>query len=574
MRSRSNALRAALVACATFLATQPLWRPLTNAAAQSSDKVVRPLFDLRSPERSPFPSDAFTVADANQNTGRRVNLPTPQDCVAHASECEDVAILNQLDGFNMQPRISLPFDGDIYPSSATSETIFLVRLRDALTKRSGERQVVGINYIVWDPTAKELSFRPDNALDQHTTYALVVITGVRDVTGNPIGVADQATASSTPASPGSRRVFDEAASNVRKLGAVARGLQIATLSVFTTQSFSHVFERMRDVIAKAPAPQLNLKVGPNATPAIFDVTTLQSFTVNAHINVKDPLTAQPLPNAIKNLHLIPNSVGRLAFGNLPALDFTVRPSGHLPMIATRTGTLPPPRAMDVAFNLWLPAATQPSTGWPVVMCGTPANANKNACSPLVSVFASQGFAVISWNNMGHGYGSLTTTTVTRTDGSSVTVATPGSGYDADGNGTIAVYEPQYAPPLTRCIAARAPHFRGLHLCCNWFVLSRRASTLIVTDSTSSTGHAFISSDSRTPRCMACSPSPTSPRFGPQHSRPLREHRLRCGACRRLRVPDLATPSPRVPVTDQRARADQHRRRAGRRTTLQRKPAAA
>ena len=42
--------------------------------------VVRPLFDLRSPERSPFPSDAFTVADPNQNTGRRVNLPMPQDC--------------------------------------------------------------------------------------------------------------------------------------------------------------------------------------------------------------------------------------------------------------------------------------------------------------------------------------------------------------------------------------------------------------------------------------------------------------------------------------------------------------
>ena len=40
-----------------------------NAAA-----VVRPLFDLRSPERSPFPSDAFTVPDNNQNTGRRVNL--------------------------------------------------------------------------------------------------------------------------------------------------------------------------------------------------------------------------------------------------------------------------------------------------------------------------------------------------------------------------------------------------------------------------------------------------------------------------------------------------------------------
>ena len=30
-------------------------------------EAVRPILDLRSPERSPFPSDAFTVADANQN---------------------------------------------------------------------------------------------------------------------------------------------------------------------------------------------------------------------------------------------------------------------------------------------------------------------------------------------------------------------------------------------------------------------------------------------------------------------------------------------------------------------------
>ena len=55
----------------------------------------------------------FTVADARQNTGRRVNLPMPQDCVTHASDCEDIALLNQLDGFNMQARISIPFDGDI-----------------------------------------------------------------------------------------------------------------------------------------------------------------------------------------------------------------------------------------------------------------------------------------------------------------------------------------------------------------------------------------------------------------------------------------------------------------------------
>jgi hypothetical protein len=56
----------------------------------------------------------------------------------------------------MQPRISVPFDGDIDPSSASSEAIFLVRPRDALTKRNGARRVVGTNYFVWDLRRRQI----------------------------------------------------------------------------------------------------------------------------------------------------------------------------------------------------------------------------------------------------------------------------------------------------------------------------------------------------------------------------------------------------------------------------------
>ena len=34
-------------------------------------------FDLANPQSGPFPSDRFTVADASQLTGRRVDLPLP-----------------------------------------------------------------------------------------------------------------------------------------------------------------------------------------------------------------------------------------------------------------------------------------------------------------------------------------------------------------------------------------------------------------------------------------------------------------------------------------------------------------
>jgi hypothetical protein len=162
MRSRVKILGAAVVA--SFLAggTHAFWGDTIRAIAQSDRVSVRPLFDLRSLGRSPFPSDVFTVADPHQNTGRRVNLPIPQYCRTYASDCEDFAVLNQLDGFNMQARISVPFDGDINPESVTSETIFLLKLRDALTQRESGRDVVGINYVVWDRATHELSFRPDN----------------------------------------------------------------------------------------------------------------------------------------------------------------------------------------------------------------------------------------------------------------------------------------------------------------------------------------------------------------------------------------------------------------------------
>src|SRR5215475_2642228 len=53
-----------------------------------------------------FPSNALTVRDFTQLTGRRVNLPMP-DCPTNPTDCNTVTELNQLDGFDIDPRISL-----------------------------------------------------------------------------------------------------------------------------------------------------------------------------------------------------------------------------------------------------------------------------------------------------------------------------------------------------------------------------------------------------------------------------------------------------------------------------------
>jgi hypothetical protein len=82
------------------------------------------------PTATPFPSDRFTVRAWHNNTFRRVSLPKP-DCAASsakAAECADIDVINELDGFSTQPRITVPFTGGIDPASVSSETIYLVNL--------------------------------------------------------------------------------------------------------------------------------------------------------------------------------------------------------------------------------------------------------------------------------------------------------------------------------------------------------------------------------------------------------------------------------------------------------------
>ena len=151
-------------------------------AALAAGVAVR--FDLSNPSASPFPSDRFTVRDWSQNTSRRVDLPKP-DCAVQPSDCADIDVLNALDGFSTQPRISVPFTGDIDPATVNSDTIFLVNLGDTLTL-SGFGDRVGINQVIWDPLTKTLVFQSDQLLQQHSRYVLVVTDGVRDARGRKI----------------------------------------------------------------------------------------------------------------------------------------------------------------------------------------------------------------------------------------------------------------------------------------------------------------------------------------------------------------------------------------------------
>ena len=88
-------------------------------AASGRNGRVHILSASHNPDAGIFPSDPFTVPERSQKTGLRINCTLP-DCTVRPSDCNDVQLINQLDGFNLQTRVTVPFDGAIDPSSVSS----------------------------------------------------------------------------------------------------------------------------------------------------------------------------------------------------------------------------------------------------------------------------------------------------------------------------------------------------------------------------------------------------------------------------------------------------------------------
>lgn len=222
-------------------------------------------FDLSGPTTrlisSPFPSDRYTVRDWSNATLRRVNLPKP-DCTVHVSDCEDITVINQLDGFSTQPRITVPFTGAIDVASVNSDSVYLLNLGDTLTFR-GFGQKVGINQILWDPATLTMVFVPKDLLNEHSRCVLIVTNAVRDTAGKRIkrsGVDDD------DHGPQSRRGNDN--DEYRR---DLRDKVVATSWSTTQSSTADLTKIMLKIKQSNPAPASFMvgSVGGVATRAVF-----------------------------------------------------------------------------------------------------------------------------------------------------------------------------------------------------------------------------------------------------------------------------------------------------------------
>ncbi|QDZ29380.1 Ig-like domain-containing protein [Noviherbaspirillum sp. UKPF54] len=408
-------------------------------------------FDLSDPAASPFPSNRFTVADWSHNTYRRVNLPKP-DCAVRPSDCADIDVINTLDGFSTQPRITIPFTGDIDVGSVNSDTIFLLNLGDTLTQ-AGAGQKIGINQVLWDPQTRTLAVESDALLNEHSRYLLVVTDGVRDASGKPIkshGLGDMFGAGQSRDSSEYLRELRDAASTRH-----AGKYHLVAASLFTTQSISaDLYKIMRRIKQSTPAPA-SFMVGSsagNTVRAVFPLPGITGMQFNRQNKAAPILTSSALPLAA--LHVVPGAVGQIAYGSFTSPDYQT--SGKfIPATGTLTGQPQQQGSNALMFQLFVPAGAKPAAGWPVAIFGHGfTDSMYGAPWAVASVLASRGIATLSINVVGHGGGALGTLTVQRATGEPVTISAGGRGIDQDGNGVIDSTEGVNAAPPRTIISNR------------------------------------------------------------------------------------------------------------------------
>ena len=409
--------------------------------------ATHPLFNLQSPATSPFPSDSVTAFDNQQLTGLHVNLALP-NCATHPSDCADIALLNQLDGFNLQPRLAVAFDGAIDVSTVNSSTVFLITLPGpglrGLEFDGFTPQVIGINQIVWDPASLTLFAESNDHLNEDSNYALIVTTGVHDAHGNPIA-ANGDFSQFIHGDGGVDGKTDELLKRYQQalkhslsddilgqLGLSRDG--VAAASVFTTESATATLRSIRDQIKSAAPPVVDFNLGSGGEKTVFPLNTVTGLTWNVQALTIGPLIPTSLNALLGALQVFPGSIKTLAFGKFAGQHWQ-NGNVFIPQVPT-TQPVPSQGTEEIFFNLFIPSGPRPSNGWPVAIFGHGfTDSKQGAPFAVASTLAHNGIASIAINVVGHGFGPNSTLTV-KQGAASTTFLEGGRGIDQDGNGQI------------------------------------------------------------------------------------------------------------------------------------------
>ena len=367
-----------------------------------------------------FPTNAFTVRDKAQLTGLRVHFRRGRDypsvggrvrknCTSKTySICDSFRELNKLDGFDLQPRVTVPFTGSIRLASVNDKDFFITT--------AGGKFASGLRQLTFDPATRTLAGISDKFLREGTRYRIHVTNGIRDSKG-------------------------------KRVGACGRSCVVT----FTTRNASSELVRIRKALDGMPPPSVTFTqngtndvfLAASVQPSIADPINgmVRADQVKADPNAPGAFSSSAIPNLIP-----PGAAGYFAFGSFvsPRYQFASA-SGHQDSVTGRTdGEIPPvptkstpkPLGADrIGVIAVTPDPAKFPPPWPAAVYGPGFTRSSYDIFVSADYNASRGILTIATDPAGHGYGAQSKTTVTAA-GVSTTFLHYGRGRDLDGDGTI------------------------------------------------------------------------------------------------------------------------------------------
>ena len=396
-------------------------------AAPAFCRGVRLEFDPRNAATGPFPTDFLTVPDETQRTRLRVNLPLP-DCSRRPTDCRELGIINELDGFNIQARLAVKFSGPVMPETLRAG-IFYVTLEpvsSAAWLLAPAGRIVPINEVVYDPAANTAYAKPDAFLDQARQYAIVVTDAVLDAAGDPVETADGFAACLERRIGGA--YCDQLSDAIGRYGSLFAPRRVVGASVFTTLSGTAFLESARSAIQNSPVSFRR------TLPAPVPVEGLRAISVRAHVRTgENPFEERPFP--VTPGFLAQAGIGHIAFGSFRSPRFLAERQ-FIPQTPTAAPVALPEVSEEIFFHLFLPAASPPPGGYPVLLAGHGLGDSRFGMPTSLAVgLGRTGYAILAMNGAGHGEGPRSEMVLISETGSTA-VPAPGRGLDFDGDGRI------------------------------------------------------------------------------------------------------------------------------------------
>jgi hypothetical protein len=379
------------------------------------------LFQPASPSVGPFPTNVLTVPAPSQKTGLQVNLPLPVGCtsLSTSNECSNTYLLNQLDGFSVNPRIKVCFSGPV--------DVTTLRTGISITAVDGVAPSIGTNQVIFDPIGNCAYAKPDQVLDQQTRYLLAITSDVTDADGTRLKAdkdySDCVKKGGSEYCQALSRAIDQV-NGQSDAGGKAKGNglgDVISASLFTTLSATHWLQQARAQVNSGAISGAGTLYGPVST---FNLASVQSITWIPETGVSGVNYNQTLP-----LNVL-EGVERIAFGQYLSplyLNIDGLQAGAITTTPTNLPISAPSKLIPVSFHVFLPKTSVPPGGYPLIIYGHGLGDSQfGAPTFAASTWAKKGFATLAIEITGHGFGALSTTQITTNSGN-LTVATPGRG---------------------------------------------------------------------------------------------------------------------------------------------------